>query len=74
MDGKKRPLSIRVPETIYQAIEQQALDTGLSITDVAVSMLGAATGQAVPTPGDRLTALEREVNDLRGKLRSLAIL
>ena len=57
---------------IYKKLESIASDTGQTISDVAVSMLGAGVGEDIATPGDRLTALEREVGELRGKLRSLA--
>lgn len=72
MADSKRPLSVRVPMAIYQKLEAIASDTGQTISDVAVSMLGAGVGEDVATPGDRLTALESEVAQLRGKLRALA--
>jgi hypothetical protein len=72
MTEAKRPLSVRLPLVIYQKLESQSEETGLSLTEVVISVLGAAVGEAVATPGDRLTALEREVGELRGKLRSLA--
>jgi hypothetical protein len=73
MTDAKRPLSIRVPEAIYRKIKMLADDTEQSISQVAVSLLGAGVGdKTAATPGDRLAALEKEVASLRGKLMSLA--
>jgi hypothetical protein len=69
----KTPLSIRVPTAIHQKITALATDTGQSFTEVAVSLLGAALGvETAATPGDRLTALEKELESLQKKLAALA--
>jgi hypothetical protein len=73
MTDAKRPLSIRVPEGIYRKIKMLADDTEMTISQVAVSLLGAGVGdKTAATPGDRLTALEKEVAQLQKKLMSLA--
>jgi hypothetical protein len=69
----KTPLSIRVPTAIHQKITTLAADTGQSFTEVAVALLGAALGlETAATPGDRLTAVEKEIAQLQKKLKALA--
>jgi hypothetical protein len=69
----KTPLSIRIPTAIHQRITALSKDTGQSVTEISVSLLGAALGvETAATPGDRLTALEKELGLLQKKLMSLA--
>ena len=48
MTDAKRPLSVRLPLVIYQKLESQSEETGLSLTEVVISLLGAGVGEDVP--------------------------
>jgi hypothetical protein len=61
-----------VPSGIVAKIKAMADQAGVPMTDLVVEALGRYVGEDVVTVGDRLSALEREVEALRGKLRSLA--
>lgn len=68
----KKPLSVRVPDSVYGEITRIAQETNRSVSAIAVEALASYAGVVhVETIGDRISELERQVGELRGKLRAL---
>jgi predicted transcriptional regulator len=73
MTDATRPVSVRVPEELYVKLKMLAAGADQPLSAVVVEALSAYAGLEVQrTVPDRLKAVERELESLRGKLQSLA--
>jgi len=68
--GKKN-ISARIPDEMFDRLEHLAAETGKDKTDLITEAIAQYLGVAVESVGDRLLALEREVEALRGKFQAL---
>lgn len=68
--GKKN-ISARVPDDLYAKLEEMSKQTGVNLTELINQAIASYLGESVETTGDRLSRLEQEVRELRGKLRIL---
>lgn len=68
----KKTLGIRIDGDMYARMEKLAESTGKTIGELGREAIAQYLGLEVETVEDRLVTLEREVADLRGKLKALA--
>lgn len=70
--SRKTNVSVRLEQTTVDKLQSLADETGLSLSDLGREAIARYLGEEVPTVGDRLTRLEREVAALQGKFRLLS--
>lgn len=66
------PVTVRVPVEYLEKLKDLAAPADKSLTDVVLEAIAAYLGEDRETVPARLDAIETEVKELRGKLRSLA--
>lgn len=69
----KKNISIRLNADLVEGLEAIARETGLSLIDVATEAIATYLNKPVPHVGDRLTLLEKQMAELKGKLRLLSL-
>lgn len=68
----KRNVSARIPEEMFEQLEQMAAETGKEKTDLITEAIAQYLGVAVESSRDRLLTLERGMEEMQGKLRLLS--
>ncbi len=67
--SRKTNVSVRLEQTTVDKLQSLADETGLSLSDLGREAIARYLGEQVPTVGDRLTRLEREIENLKSRLR-----
>lgn len=68
----KRNISAQIPEELFEKLEQMSQSTGLDLTTLVTEAIASYLGAKVDSVSDRLTALEKEVGQIKGKLPLLS--
>jgi len=69
----KQNISIRLNADLVEGLEAIAKETGLSLTEVVTEAIATYLNKPVPQVGDRLTLLEKQMAELKGRLRLLSL-